>query len=487
MWGWLRDRPDEFILRWVLRVLLVSTIAAAALDYRLLGSAVREREISPRETPSPVPLPPAQYGPVDAPELPGRESTAKLRAAMTFELASDGRLLASGTIAPGSAKAFAEEIEKRGSYVRTVVLHSPGGSVQDALLMGRLIREKGFATEVASGSYCASSCPLVFAGGSQRIAGKGAAIGVHQVYGALRDAGIDTVIRYYSYANNAGLNCKNITLRERDMLHDMGFAIGIVYQHQGRVENRYSPTLAKHDAEFCLERAKVIKQPHNSAIYIGVDSDAGLNTDADVLAYFKIVNDVFDGRYRVGINAAGSRCQLIKDAVYRKPNGTEREGLADLFWVPEEPDWSGTRAYMNSRKWTLYQGKTEVQRSALARDMGQEIKLDVNFINPFVAPSIGAFNKDGSERFYDSARIKAVAEARYWVKADRLPLLNATDGAEVSHMCISRIVHVLKTESDWASVDIDEDGTHDGFCRIGDLAPLARMPGWRDVCSPKAL
>jgi len=50
--------------------------------------------------------------------------------------------------------------------VKTVVLRSPGGSVQDALAMGRLIREKQFATEVEAGRYCASSCPLVFAGGA---------------------------------------------------------------------------------------------------------------------------------------------------------------------------------------------------------------------------------------------------------------------------------------------------------------------------------
>jgi hypothetical protein len=84
-------------------------------------------------------------------------------------------------IEPGTAKIFAEEIEKRGSYVKTVVLHSPGGSVQDALAMGRLIREKKFATEVMPGRYCASSCPLVFAGGIERRAGDKAAIGVHQV------------------------------------------------------------------------------------------------------------------------------------------------------------------------------------------------------------------------------------------------------------------------------------------------------------------
>jgi hypothetical protein len=47
--------------------------------------------------------------------------------------------------------------------------------------MGRLIRERKFATEVETGKYCASSCPLVFAGGVERRAGDKAVIGVHQV------------------------------------------------------------------------------------------------------------------------------------------------------------------------------------------------------------------------------------------------------------------------------------------------------------------
>ncbi len=63
-----------------------------------------------------------------------------------------------------------------------MVLNSPGGSVADALAMGRIIRDKKFATEVEAGKYCASSCPLVFAGGVERRAGDKAAIGVHQVF-----------------------------------------------------------------------------------------------------------------------------------------------------------------------------------------------------------------------------------------------------------------------------------------------------------------
>ena len=107
---------------------------------------------------------------------------------MTFELVGGGKLMATGTITPGISEAFAAEVGKRGDYIKTVVLNSPGGSVTDALAMGRLIREKKFATEVEAGKYCASSCPLVFAGGVERRAGDKAAIGVHQV-AAISSAG----------------------------------------------------------------------------------------------------------------------------------------------------------------------------------------------------------------------------------------------------------------------------------------------------------
>ena len=63
---------------------------------------------------------------------------------MTFELVGGGKLMATGTITPGISEAFAAEVAKRGDYIKTVVLNSPGGSVTDALAMGRLIREQEF-------------------------------------------------------------------------------------------------------------------------------------------------------------------------------------------------------------------------------------------------------------------------------------------------------------------------------------------------------
>ena len=54
----------------------------------------------------------------------------------------------------------------------------------DALAIGSLVHQSGLDTRVAAGSLCASSCPLIFAAGTRRIAGEGAAIGVHQIYAA---------------------------------------------------------------------------------------------------------------------------------------------------------------------------------------------------------------------------------------------------------------------------------------------------------------
>ena len=197
---WARERADDTVLQWLFGAMLTATVAVLVLDYREMQVRAAERHVSlpDRPTNPAEPLPPARRQ--DGPDAPVRRSDSKLQQKMSFDLAADGRLLAVGTIEPGTAQAFAAEIEKRGSYVKTVVLHSPGGSVSDALEMGRLIREKKLATEVEAGQYCASSCPLVFAGGAERRAGEKAAIGVHQVFSVSRtqmtgESGMDNAQR----------------------------------------------------------------------------------------------------------------------------------------------------------------------------------------------------------------------------------------------------------------------------------------------------
>ncbi len=191
--AWLADNPDVSLLRWLFRTIVAVTIAALAADLAAKTGWIGKEALdaAPAELRQDQPASDSSgiVPSILAPLLPGGDKRLMplpqpdgvLAQAMTFELVGGGRLMATGTITPGSSQAFAAEIGRRGDYVKTVVLNSPGGSVVDALAMGRLIRERKFATEVEAGKYCASSCPLVFAGGIERRAGDRATIGVHQV------------------------------------------------------------------------------------------------------------------------------------------------------------------------------------------------------------------------------------------------------------------------------------------------------------------
>ena len=70
----------------------------------------------------------------------------------------------------------------------TVLMSSPGGDLNQAMIIGEIIRSRGLATAVgtvdASGqvrpSYCASACVFVYAGGKSRYGVEGSRLGVHR-------------------------------------------------------------------------------------------------------------------------------------------------------------------------------------------------------------------------------------------------------------------------------------------------------------------
>ncbi len=189
----LGDRPDETLLKLFFRGLVGLTVLVVVWDFHERGQAPASL---PNDSTAPAQAPAVPYLPSARPDKappgedrPGRQPDSELRQAMTIELLANGRLEARGTITPGTAERFKAELEKRGSYVKAVVLSSPGGSVADALSMGRLIRARGLNTRVEAKALCASSCPLILAAGVKRTAEPGAAIGVHQVFAAPQPGG----------------------------------------------------------------------------------------------------------------------------------------------------------------------------------------------------------------------------------------------------------------------------------------------------------
>ena len=179
--NWAAAFEDGAIIRAAFFGLLSATAVILYLDYAEMSGQ------QPLALPAELsPILPA-FDPAAPGSLPGPAVSTPmdvLRQPLEIRLGSGGALRLTGTIMPGSAAGFAAEVDQYAEYIRSVALDSPGGSVADALQMGRLIRDRGLATSVAAGSLCASSCPLVFAGGHARVAAPAAAIGVHQIYAA---------------------------------------------------------------------------------------------------------------------------------------------------------------------------------------------------------------------------------------------------------------------------------------------------------------
>jgi hypothetical protein len=229
--AWLSENADEAILRWIFRSALLVVIAVLVADLaRINGWIIYPAPLAePAEIKedSPALNLPSLLPSILAPLLPDSEKRLvplpqpdrAMAKPMTFELVGGGRLIANGTITPGISQTFAAEAERHGEYIKTVVLNSLGGSVADAMAIGRLIREKQFATEVEAGKYCVSSCPLVFAGGIDRRAGEKAVIGVHQVAG-MRSAANGPPRDEMSVAQNISARCQRY-------LGDMGINLQV--------------------------------------------------------------------------------------------------------------------------------------------------------------------------------------------------------------------------------------------------------------------
>jgi hypothetical protein len=225
---WLRRLPDGALLKHVFYGLVGVTAAILFADLRGL---IKEQSADPFAMPSLSPVRmerPARddqirpYLPLSRPIAPGEEGGRLFSrpreeseaAPMRFRLGTHGAAFAEGTITPGTADALEDFLDsERAAGVTEIVLHSPGGSVTDATEMAQLIRERWLDTRVLPDGYCASSCPLVFAGGVERIADATSWIGVHQVFALTTALG--------SLADGME-QAQQVSAGAQDLLHDFG-------------------------------------------------------------------------------------------------------------------------------------------------------------------------------------------------------------------------------------------------------------------------
>lgn len=195
----VRAIQDGRFLRMVFFVMLALSAGAVGYDFtQMVANAPGTLPGSTRLEPAPMELPKPgdqtrpylprtmPLGPSrDRPLLPGYFGpldSAAMASPMAFFRGPDGAFSAVGTITPGTAERLADFLEENDKQLGIMHLHSPGGSVSDALAMARAIRAAGISTDVPANGYCASSCPLVLSSGLFRTAGERSWIGVHQVY-----------------------------------------------------------------------------------------------------------------------------------------------------------------------------------------------------------------------------------------------------------------------------------------------------------------
>ncbi len=91
-------------------------------------------------------------------------------------------LLVSGQIETGDAERFSSYLSGMQDQPDLVALHSPGGKVSEALLIGGHIREADLSSAVLEGAVCMSACPYILAGGVERLVSLQGIVGLHQHY-----------------------------------------------------------------------------------------------------------------------------------------------------------------------------------------------------------------------------------------------------------------------------------------------------------------
>lgn len=206
--GWWARKPDGWFLQKILYAMIAGCIAGVVLDARGYFGGADElggvpREHAPVDIPRPAPgdnLRPFRPGMVPRP-TPGRiarpalpDGTPLLRPVpgrMTFSFLTDGTgvpvIVAAGTLDIGSAEELRRFDQDHDAAARYLVLMSHGGAVHEAVAMGDYVRTRKMGTLVPREAVCFSACPLVLAGGVERIVQPDAWVGLHQSYLAGED------------------------------------------------------------------------------------------------------------------------------------------------------------------------------------------------------------------------------------------------------------------------------------------------------------
>ncbi len=315
------------------------------------------------------------------------------------------------------------------------------------------------STPVPSSPVTASGFPLI-ADTAMRLDATMAA--------ALRKHGVRTVFRYYSQIPPS-IPGKDLQPEEAKIILGEGLSIGSVFQHFNNCYRTFENKWGREDAEQALRMAEAAGQPEGSAIYFGVDADWPYQVMRDpIIGYFEDVGRAFDGSgLSIGIYSNGCICNAIRE-----------NGLAQYFWLSGSTGHSGTQAFYNTSRWTLFQNALDV----IPPQIGYGV--DANIANPITQGYFGQWtDKGASSATHGAAATQATFLARAFLRAPS-ELKSVADPASTTLITIRKDLNVrrLAAVNDWVQVQTQEGGARGsaapltGWLPASALAPMDRFP-----------
>lgn len=146
----------------------VSAHLRAAVALLVLGAASSALGAEPRDVNNP-----------SCPPLSTMQFADWKKMVFTLDTSSGRRVLvADGGIAAGSAAALEKALQDN-QPVDEVAFRSPGGSAEEGMKIGFLLRKTGMPTRIPAGYWCASACSFAFLGGPVRTIDPGGNYAVH--------------------------------------------------------------------------------------------------------------------------------------------------------------------------------------------------------------------------------------------------------------------------------------------------------------------
>lgn len=161
---------------------------------------------------------------------------------------------------------------------------------------------------------------------------------VSSIVNTIKNNGYSFVARYYSDVANS----KRVTAAEIAAISGAGLKRVVIYQNKHNSYEKFSSTIADHDAADAISQAKAVGQ-NGGAIYFAVDFDASASqVNGNIKSYFQTLKTpIARAGYTLGVYGSSLTCKTLKEA-----------GIVTYTWLAMSSGWGYGTTWSN---WNIHQ------------------------------------------------------------------------------------------------------------------------------------